>query len=635
MNLFENNFPTMAITIPRLKSSPLTRLLLAVLAAAGLAGTALAAEPWWNDEWTVRRKVIIDLGTTGVPVSDPVGSSAVLLRLSGDDFPTTAKEDGTDLRFVAQDGKTALPFHIEKFDQVFGEAAVWVKVPDIKPGAKTEFWFYYGNAGPTAVKADDPKATFDSDTALVYHFVEKGAAAADASGNGNSAASPGMTTESAMIASGIRLGPKSAVTIPPTASLVWNAGGSLTWSAWISPSVLAPNAVIFRRAEGANSFVIGSDNGVPFVEVKSAAGTQRSPAGAPVAAGKWHHLAVAASGAQMTVYLDGESYATLAASLPALNSPATIGVDPSAPGAAGLVSFVGDLDELNIARVARPAGFIRLAALGQGGEQGSKLLAIGPEEAPTNWLSWLKSGHFGVIIMNLTFDGWVVIVLLAVMAGISWFVMVTKVRYLNGMSKGNALFMKEWRHVAADLTALDDADSEKVKTLGGRVDQAAQKAMRESAVYRIYHIGVEEIRHRLANTESDGSKRGLPGRAIQAIRASLDGGMVRETQKINRLVVLLTICISGGPFLGLLGTVIGVMITFAAVAAAGEVNVNAIAPGIAAALLATVAGLAVAIPALFGYNYILSRVKDATADMHVFIDEFVTRMAEFYKERGD
>jgi biopolymer transport protein ExbB len=98
--------------------------------------------------------------------------------------------------------------------------------------------------------------------------------------------------------------------------------------------------------------------------------------------------------------------------------------------------------------------------------------------------------------------------------------------------------------------------------------------------------------------------------------------------------VLLTICISGGPFLGLLGTVVGVMITFAAVAAAGEVNVNAIAPGIAAALLATVAGLAVAIPALFGYNYILSRVKDAKDDMHIFIDEFVTKMAEFYKEKG-
>jgi len=94
--------------------------------------------------------------------------------------------------------------------------------------------------------------------------------------------------------------------------------------------------------------------------------------------------------------------------------------------------------------------------------------------------------------------------------------------------------------------------------------------------------------------------------------------------------VLLTIAIAGGPFLGLLGTVVGVMITFAAIAAAGDVNVNAIAPGIAAALVATVAGLAVAIPALFGYNYLSSRISELNSDMQVFVDEFISRIAEKY-----
>ena len=96
------------------------------------------------------------------------------------------------------------------------------------------------------------------------------------------------------------------------------------------------------------------------------------------------------------------------------------------------------------------------------------------------------------------------------------------------------------------------------------------------------------------------------------------------------LMVMLTIAISGGPFLGLLGTVVGVMITFAAIAASGDVNVNAIAPGTAAALAATVAGLAVAIPSLFGYNWLNSRIKNITADNRVFVDEFVTRIAEQY-----
>ena len=326
--------------------------------------------------------------------------------------------------------------------------------------------------------------------------------------------------------------------------------------------------------------------------------------------------------------MNGELAAAVGAGLPALNSNLILG------GSASGAGFTGDFDELQIHKLARPLGFIQLAAFSQNGDKVARTLTFGPMEQPTNWLTWLKSGTFGVIIGNLTFDGWLVIIILAIMAVLSWYVMVNKVRYLNGLTKGNEIFMKQWREVVSDLTVLDDGDPEKTRTLGGRLTPAAAKKLRHSSVYRIYHIGVEEVRHRIQEDRERGVARGLAGRSIQAVRASLDGGLVRETQKLSKLIVLLTICISGGPFLGLLGTVVGVMITFAAVAAAGEVNVNAIAPGIAAALLATVAGLAVAIPSLFGYNYILSRVKDAKDDMHIFIDEFVTRMAEFYKEKN-
>ena len=74
------------------------------------------------------------------------------------------------------------------------------------------------------------------------------------------------------------------------------------------------------------------------------------------------------------------------------------------------------------------------------------------------------------------------------------------------------------------------------------------------------------------------------------------------------------------------------MITFAVIAKSGQVEVNSIAPGIAGALLATVAGLAVAIPALFAYSYLSAQIKDAVSDMQVFIDEIVTKIAEFYSE---
>jgi biopolymer transport protein ExbB len=163
---------------------------------------------------------------------------------------------------------------------------------------------------------------------------------------------------------------------------------------------------------------------------------------------------------------------------------------------------------------------------------------------------------------------------------------------------------------------------------------ARQRALlQQSPLLHIFRDGVEEMRQRL-NADNHGQLQGyLSPQSIQAIRATLDSRLVRENQSLGNLLVLLTIAISGGPFIGLLGTVIGVMITFAGVAAAGDVNINAIAPGISAALAATVAGLGVAIPALFGYNYLVTRNKDTSAQMYVFVDSLVTRMAENHSSR--
>jgi biopolymer transport protein ExbB len=210
--------------------------------------------------------------------------------------------------------------------------------------------------------------------------------------------------------------------------------------------------------------------------------------------------------------------------------------------------------------------------------------------------------------------------------------MIDRATYLNRQARANERFIDSFREIATDLTALDH-DDDRVSTFGGRISADQAEAMRPSSLYRIYHIGASEIRHRFA--ANGGRPTALSGPSIAAIRAALDSGVVKETQKLNQMMVVLTIAISGGPFLGLLGTVVGVMITFAAIATSGDVNVNAIAPGIAAALVATVAGLGVAIPALFGYNYLISRIKDLTSDIHVFVDEFVTKMAESYADVGE
>ena len=613
------------LSIFRLPNFPRPILFLLVLVAT--CGAAGAKDKWWDDAWTARKSITVDASPTGANITEPIGGATVLIRLFQANYPSTAKEDLSDLRFVTEDNKTLLPFHVEKIDSLMGEAYVWVKLPEVKPGAKTAFWMYYGSNDPKAIKVEDPKACYDADTVLVFHFAESGQPAGDSTKNGNSAEAPGGKAEGSQIGSGTAFNGTTPVPVSASPSLLWTDGSPVTLSMWVKIASLQPDAVILSRRDGEKSFVLGVNNGTPFLET----GGKRGVAAQSLTPNSWAHLGVVAEAGKITLYINGEQSAALGAGLPGMNTPITLGGDTRA-GATGLL---GEIDELQIHKAARPPGFIQLAALGQGGEKSAKVIVAGEHEQPKNWMSWLTTGHFGVIVKNLTFDGWLVIIILMIMAVISWYVMVSKTRYLNGISAGNELFMTQWRQVAADLTILDNDDVEKSKTMGGRITKENVKRLRRSSVYRIYHIGVEEIRHRLTEDRAQGIRRGLAGRSIQAIRAALDGGLVRETQKINKLIVLLTICISGGPFLGLLGTVIGVMITFAAVAAAGEVNVNAIAPGIAAALLATVAGLAVAIPALFGYNYILSRVKDAKDDMHIFIDEFVTKMAEFYKEKNN
>ncbi len=279
-----------------------------------------------------------------------------------------------------------------------------------------------------------------------------------------------------------------------------------------------------------------------------------------------------------------------------------------------------------MANTARPPGFVKMAAVAQNVDTAGKLLVVAPDEQPpAGWLSG-GLGLFGVILKSVTIDGWVVIGFLGIMTVVSWYVMITKYLYLNSIAKGNSEFMKQWREVAADMTTLDHTNADSMKTMGGRVEGRLVRLMHNAPLYQVYHIGAEEIRHRMADADYGGV---LSAQSCQAIRASLDTGYVRQGQIINGGLVFLTISIAGGPFIGLFGTVAGVMITFAAIAATGEVNINAIAPGIAAALVATMAGLFVAIPALLGYNYLMSRINNVTADMQIFIDEFVTKMPSF------
>ena len=570
------------------------------------------ANAWWQNDWSYRKAITIDAGPKGANLTESAGRVPLLIRLHSGNFQFDGVADnGADIRFVAADDKTPLNYHIEQYDAMLGVALIWVDIPQMPAGTAQSIWMYYGNK--KAPDGGKPAETFDADYTLVYHFNgASGVPPKDATAYGNNAQNaPFKTVEDGIVGKGAQFDGSNALTLPASPSLNVAAGGSFTFSAWVKPSALAPNALLYSRRDGANALLIGLDNGVPFAEIDGGAAPVRAPGTTAVAANQWTYLAVTADGKNLTVYANGKQVAQVTATLPALTGAAAVGADV-AGAPAGFAGYTGAIDELRLSKIARSPLAIAVDTLAQGSE--SKLVAYGNDEKQSGF----GFGYFGVIVQSVTVDAWVVIAILLGMAVVSWVVMWTKARYVGTVDKANQYFVQRFREVAGrHLVGL--AHVEEASTEGRRLYQ--------SSLYRLYKAGVHEIHSRM-----DGNGRTvITSESIEAIRASMDATLVRENQRLSKSMVLLTIAISGGPFLGLLGTVVGVMITFAAIAAAGDVNVNAIAPGIAAALLATVTGLFVAIPALFGYNYLLIRNKNVIANMQVFVDEFVTRLAEAHR----
>jgi biopolymer transport protein ExbB len=593
-------------------------------AALLLALTALLAPvpswAWWNQDWSFRKQVTIDTSAQGADIQGAQSNVAVLVRLHEGVFRfEDAAPGGADLRFVAGDDKTPLKYHIEKFDAVFNLAFIWVQLPEVKAGGTTTLWMYYGN--PKATDGGDARATYDPDQVLVYHFSERGTPAQDVTGYSNHSRTSFVSDDAALIGGGARFDGRSSLIVPDGPSLAVGAGGALTWGAWVNPT--APTGVLYARHAGTASLVIGLADGAPYVSVTGNDGAaRRTPVTQPLGEKGWHHLAVVASAERTTLYVDGKAGPELTGPLPVLSGSATLGADPQNPAATG---FAGTLDELQIARSARDPGAIRMTALNQG--PSDPLVQYGADERLSSW----GTGYVGVILSSVTVDGWVIIALLGVMALISWVVMYRKSRQVMAAVRANRSFLELFRAVASDFSALSHQIAG--GSMGSSIDDQRRRLIQQAPLFRMFNTGVTELRQRLTNDSAEGHKAiYLSTQSIEAIRAELDQSLVQESQSLNQSMVLLTIAISGGPFLGLLGTVVGVMITFAAIALAGDVNVNAIAPGIAAALVATVAGLAVAIPALFGYNYLVTRIKETTAQMQVFVGAFITRMAESYKE---
>lgn len=546
----------------------------------------LLANAQWNEAWTTSNKIKIN--AQGLASAVPQAPVVVRLHSGNFDF-INANIDGSDLRFIAADNKTELQYYIEKFDTVNELAVVWVQLPTVDPASKDAYiWVYSGNENATSTS--NAKAVLGANVQSAFHFsatdlLKDAVSGASATGD--------VVSQTGGLIAGSATFNGSPLTIAVNPDLNVKTTSPYTWSAWVKPAALPQEAVLFSQGESV-SLKIAQQGLVLNVGGVEISGGTLQPA-------VWQHIAFTINAGKANIYVDGASVANGDVQVVDEVEPVDLTVGDA---------FTGELDELQIANVARNDAWLKLGAIAQG--VNSQLITVLPAGEAEGGEEEGEGGHnyFGILIDSLTLDAEIVIGLLGIMFVISVWVMVKKFLLASKTDKDNQLF----------LARFQKADRNDLLQLGKGA------SFPNSSLFKLYQAGLREISKR----KHEGQKLSLSGASMDAIKAAIDADMVRETQRLNAGMVLLTIAISGGPFLGLLGTVVGVMITFAAIAAAGDVNVNAIAPGIAAALLATVAGLGVAIPALFGYNYLASRIKEITIAMQIFVDEFVTRSAELY-----
>jgi biopolymer transport protein TolQ len=211
-------------------------------------------------------------------------------------------------------------------------------------------------------------------------------------------------------------------------------------------------------------------------------------------------------------------------------------------------------------------------------------------------------------------EGKATICVLLILSIFSWTVIITKGRQLMRARKMGKKFFAAY-HQTKD--PLDIARS------GQEFDGAP--------AYELYATGVEELEYHLKENpiQIHGEKR-ISGGSFDTVRVAIERAASIEALALEKGMIILSTAVAGGPFIGLLGTVWGVMETFSGIAKAASASLTAMAPGVAGALIATVVGLFVAIPAMFAYNYMVTTIRAITQELDAFSSEFATQMEHRY-----
>ncbi len=220
-----------------------------------------------------------------------------------------------------------------------------------------------------------------------------------------------------------------------------------------------------------------------------------------------------------------------------------------------------------------------------------------------------------------TLEGKAIIILLVVFSIVAWSIMATKAVEMRRARRLNGYFDTEY-HAQKNVFGIFDR---RVPVEG-------------CPLYAVYLAGCRELDARLRRDE--GSRRSrVTLTDMEHVKRTLEGAVARQALKLESGLILLAIAVSGAPFLGLLGTVWGVMSAFSGVAqataAGGRADLAAMAPGVAGALITTVAGLLVAIPSMFGYNWLVHNLRVLTVELDNFAQELVSQMETEYLREDD
>jgi len=211
----------------------------------------------------------------------------------------------------------------------------------------------------------------------------------------------------------------------------------------------------------------------------------------------------------------------------------------------------------------------------------------------------------------------VIIVLLFLGSIAIWWIMIYKVLQVQRALKLNALFGEEF---TSQKTVLEMFDR-KLEVSG-------------CPLYAVYQAGCSQLDSRLRGPTGERAKQQVSLKNMEHIKRAIENVVAKESLKLESSLIFLAIAVSGAPFMGLLGTVWGVMSTFAGIAQSPTgASLAVMAPGVSAALVTTVAGLLVAIPSMFGYNWLVHNLRAFTVELDNFAQELVSNMeTEFLKD---